>query len=73
MTYFNRIAELVPAKWVQVDCRPTYACFRNQAFFYDDVKIDFKDWTASAYIYSYIVIHDDDAGWATVQLELTVT
>lgn len=75
MTRYNRATELWPARWVQVDCRPTFASFRNQAFFYDDVKIEFRDWSLNkdGYMYRWIVQHDDDAGWANVNLELIAT
>jgi hypothetical protein len=72
MTYFK---EFAPAKWVQVDARPHYANFRNKGFFYNDVKIEFDDWSLNdkREIYLNIINHDNDVGWATINLEVVVT
>ena len=63
------------AKWVQVDCRPTYACFRNHSFFYNDTKIYIADWPLNLgmKIYKTIIVHDDREGWATINLDVIAT
>jgi L-rhamnose mutarotase len=62
-------------KWIQVDCRPLYACFRNYSFFYNDTKILIGDWSLNdgMKMYTYIIEHDNTDGWSHVNVNVIVT